>query len=86
MPTSNISVTSTWTKIADEADEGFLLTWDSPVTVEVASTSADAQPIIRGHKLRMNEAITREILGAGYVWAKLCSGSFPAAVSVVVTK
>jgi hypothetical protein len=85
MPTLNINVTPTWTKLADTADAEFLITWDDPSAVEFAATAADAVPNVRGHRLTREMALTRSALGAGYVWARL-TNVVPASVSMVVTK
>lgn len=86
MATSNISVTPAWTKIADASNTDLLVTWDTPVAIEFATTAADAAPTIRGHRIPPDSAITRSILGSGYVWAKTVSGAVPADISVVVSK
>lgn len=86
MATTNIEVTSSWVKLADVTDTELLVTWSTPVTIEVATTSANTAPTVNGHRLSNSDAITRGVIGSGYVWAKLVSGAFPPAAPVVVTK
>jgi hypothetical protein len=82
MATSNIAITNAWTKIADSSNAELLVTWSEPVAVEVATTSADSAPTVRGHRLPRDSALTRDVIGSGYVWAK-CELS---AVTLVVSK
>jgi hypothetical protein len=86
MPTNNIAITSTWTKLAASTDTDLLITSNDAVAVEIASTSADSAPTVVGHYLAPGQAITRSLLGAGHVWAKLLPGSRPASVIMVVSK
>jgi hypothetical protein len=86
MATNNIAITSAWTKLAETADADVLITCNDAVTVEVAATLADAAPTVVGHKLNPGQAITRSLIGSGYVWAKLLPGSQPASVIMVVSK
>jgi len=86
MPTNNIAVTSTWTKLAASADADVLITCNDAVMMEVAATSADTAPVVTGHKLNPGQAITRSLIGPGFIWAKLLPGSQPASVIMVVSK
>ena len=86
MPTSNIAITSTWTKIAATTDADLLVTFNTPVTIDVATTAADAAPTVLGHRLTQDSAITRGVLGTGHVWARLVAGSRPAEIVLVVSK
>lgn len=89
MNTQNIAVTAAWTKIASLADSSLLATWDDSVIVEVATTAADVAPSAAsiGHRMDRSQQIRRTNgVGAGYVWARLASGSYvPSAVLVVTT-
>jgi hypothetical protein len=85
MSTINTPITASWTKIAETADSAFLVTWNAPVTVEVATTTANSAPTVEGHLLNNDSAITRDVIGVGYVWAKL-RGSVPSTVRLVVSK
>lgn len=84
MPTTNVSVTTSWTKIAN-AGESFLLSGSDPVEIEVATTSADAAPTVSGHLMDIRyNALMRDVIGAGYVWAKVIK--YGSSVTLVVTK
>ena len=91
MPTANVSLPPTWTKVAATADANVLLTWRDAIDVEVATTAADAAPAadIVGHRFPQGTQVTRTLLGTGYVWAKaLISGNpaVPTAIPVSVSK
>lgn len=86
MPTTNVSITSTWTKLAENTNTELLVTWDVPVKVEIAATLANSVPTVDGHSLTHEDAITRNLIGAGYVWARLVAGTKPSSVKVVVSK
>lgn len=86
MATSNINISAAWTKIADASNSDLLVTWGTPVSVELATTAADAAPTVQKHRIPPDSAINRGLLGAGYVWAKTVSGAVPAQISLVVSK
>ena len=86
MATLNISISDQWTKLADSANLELLVTWNDPISIEVATTTADTAPIVNGHRLFPNDAITRTVIGSGYVWARLVSGSRSNSANLVVTK
>jgi hypothetical protein len=86
MTTINTSISRAWVKIAESSDEGLLVTWAEPETVEFATTAADAAPTVIGHALTSKDAITRAVLGAGYVWARAVSVDIGANVLLVVSK
>lgn len=86
MTTVNTAVTSAWTKLADDTDTSFLVTWDEQVSAEFAVTATDTAPTVRGHRLTREMALTRPVLGDGFVWARLVAGSIPATVAMVVSK
>lgn len=86
MPTFNIAITSAWTKLADTTNTDLLVTFDSPVTIAVATTATDVAPTVMGHRLTRESALTRGVLGAGFVWARTVAGSVPATLDLVVSK
>jgi hypothetical protein len=88
MSTSNITISKTWTKVADDSDDPILITRSDAVgSVEVALTAADGAPSgIVGHTLKNEEGITRSAVGDGFVWMRLGAGSRNTTTSVVVTK
>ena len=84
MTTYNISVTEAWTKVADAADENVLVTWENPVMLEVATTAADAEPTVVGHRLTRDSGITRKALSEGYIWLKVVPGYGAASSATVI--
>lgn len=86
MPTTNITVTATWTKVADTSSDIVLMTWVTPSILEVATTATDTPPTVNGHQLNNTEAITRIALGTGYIWAKTIPGAYSSSVLTSVTK
>ena len=86
MPTINQTITSTWVKVASDSDDTLLVTWDAPVLIEVATTSTDVVPTVKGHSLSREDAISRIVLGDGYVWVRLAAGTKPDSTMLVVTK
>ena len=86
MPTTNPAVTTAWLKIA-EAGEAFLVSCNFLEFVEVATTSVDSAPTVNGHQLRVGvgeQAIMRDVIGAGYVWVRLVAPKTGA--TLVLTK
>ena len=86
MPTINTAISTTWTKVA-EAGEGFLLSSNARIVIQVATTTADAAPTVEGHQLSVGDsqdALIRDVIGAGYVWVRTV-GNWPGA-TLVVTK
>jgi len=86
MPTVNTAVTTTWTKVAETTDLAVLMTWNPAVVLEIATTTADTAPTVAGHRLSNYDALTREVIGTGYLWARIIAGSRPTTISVIVTK
>lgn len=86
MPTTNVQVTQAWVKIAETSHTEFLVTWDDRVDLEFATTTADSAPTVRGHRLSRDSAITRSVLGAGYVWARVVASGHGSAALLVVSK
>ena len=85
MTTSNISISNSWTKVADTSNSDLLITWDNPVTLEIATTATDVAPTVNGHKVTCDSAITRGVLGTGYVWCKVLD-KVPSQVTLIVSK
>ena len=82
MPTTNITITTNWVKIADANNGELLATWTAPGTIEVATTTTDTAPTVNGHRLTRESAITRAAVGAGFVWARSLSAGSTAALIV----
>ena len=87
MTTFNLLLsTSTWTKIVEPNDTDFLVTWDAPRVIEFASTELNLPPEVKGHRLPREKRITREDVGAGYVWAKLTADGSTRTLDITVSK
>ena len=87
MSTSNINATTTdWTKVADASDSDFLITWGDSRTLEVSTTETDTEPTIRGHRFHREMKVTREMIGAGFVWVKAMTSGVNTPFTVVITK
>jgi hypothetical protein len=84
MPTVNLNVTESWTKIADATHLTVLVTSRSIYTIEVAVTAADSAPEVLGHLLHDGDAITRDIVGPGFLWARVSDGRHVAGSAFVL--
>jgi len=82
MATSNIAITKTWTKVAEDTDDPVLLTFRLAGSLEVATTSTDVAPTVRGHRVSHGDSVTRLVLGDGFMWAR-CAPDGPIANAVV---
>ena len=85
MPTSNITVTTSWSKIADSSDDHFLISTTSAAYIEYAVTSNGVPTIGRGHTLSPGESLTRAAIGGGHVYARVNDQRFETAI-LAVTK
>lgn len=87
MTTLNVLLsTNTWTNIVEPNDTDFLVTWDDARVIEFASTELNQVPVVKGHRLPREKCITREDVGAGYVWAKLTPDGTTTTLSITVSK
>lgn len=87
MTTYNLLVnTDTWTKLVAATDTDFLVTWTAAKIVEFASTDADTTPVVNGHRMHRDQRVTREDVGAGYVWAKLVPSGVGTSILLSVSK
>lgn len=88
MATSNISVSKTWTQLASTDDDQVLITFNGTEQIEFVTTAANSAPSasLNGHVLNRGEGVTRQVLGGGYVWARLNRSSHLDGLSVVVSK
>ena len=88
MPTSNVALAKTWVQLAADTDETVLISTTFPGAVEYAATAAAVAPTIEGHVLSNREALTRSVLGQGYIWAKVQADAqmVSATINMVVTK
>jgi hypothetical protein len=87
MATFNLLITSTeWTKVVEPSDTDFLITWNQARVIEFASTELNEVPVVKGHRLPREKKITREDVGAGYVWAKLTPDGLTQSMEITLTK
>ena len=87
MPTKNVVVNSSWTKVAEASEDGVFVSWEYPVALEVAVTATDAAPAgtITGHIFNREDQVTRATVGAGFMWIRTVSGSTSAELSLAVS-
>ena len=84
MPTVNVDVTSTWTKVAADTADPVTIQCSAEVEWYVASVATDVAPTVVGHRLiGSSHAINRADVGTGFVYAKIVGPS--KAVFVVST-
>jgi hypothetical protein len=86
MATTNESLTKTWAKLADDADDPVLVTCRGPAFLEVALTATDTAPTVRGHHVAPGQAITRSAVGDGFLWMRCDPAGSQASAFVEVTK
>lgn len=81
MATTNPTLTTAWAKIVDSGEEFTFGLQPGPVsTVAIAAVATDTAPAVAGHQLAgPTESINRSLIGPGYIYAKLVSGSATAA-------
>jgi len=83
MATSNVSLTTTWAKVAEDSDDPVLVQAVAG-NIEIAATATDSAPAasLRGHRLSVYESASRMVVGDGFYWAR-ASDTFAAATLVV---
>ena len=71
MGTLNVTVSSEWVKVRESDDRPFLIGTRYKANVEYAKTDADTAPTVaQGIALTSEQGITRDLIGAGYLWAR----------------
>jgi hypothetical protein len=88
MATSNVTVTAAWTKLAVADDDPVLVTSKSPAVFEFATTATDVAPTVNGHTvsdMSGGAAMTRMVIGDGFLWCRITDGRFTSA-SMEVSK
>lgn len=90
MPTTNVNLTTTWTKVAESSDSELLIQAHIDVKTsryalfEIAAVATDTAPTVLGHQVYYTEqAVTRDTIGSGYLYARAID---PEAITLVVTK
>jgi hypothetical protein len=87
MAGSNVTVNTTWTQIATNAQDFFLsVPFVTPLLIEVFTTEADEPPdeAIIGHPVYPNAygGMNRTLILSGYVWARCKQGPVSLALSL----
>ena len=84
MATTNPTVTSAYSQIVADTDD-FLLSCRTAAPIEVAISDTASAPTVSGHVIQPhdNEAISRDTIGPGFVFARLAGGGD--SVSVILT-
>jgi hypothetical protein len=81
--TTNINVGTAWVKLANASDVTVLISHGKRATVQLAATNTDVAPTtVLGHDITLDDAITRDILGPGFIWARCLTDT----IAVKVTK
>lgn len=88
MATTNVSLTTSWVKLANDSDDPVLISYNSSSAyIQVATTAADAAPTgIEGHIIGPLEGVIRDVIGTGFIWGRVTADSVDSTVTVVVTK
>ena len=87
MSTQNATITESWSKIADTADDPLLIqaAHGGSIQYEIATVATETAPTVAGHTIYQNEqAMTRSVLGAGHVYARLTYSSASADAGVLI--
>jgi len=87
MATSNVILSKTWTKLADDSDDPVTVTFlTRNVTSEFALVATETEPTVHGHQAQYPDVITRTAIGDGYLYARIVGEESKDACRVVVTK
>jgi hypothetical protein len=88
LATTNVSLTTSWVKLANDSDDPVLISYNSSSAyLQIATTATDVAPSgIEGHIISYNEAVIRSVVGGGFIWGRVTGDSVDATVTVVVTK
>ena len=86
MATSNNPVGRSWMQVASDSNTDLLVTWNDAVELEVATTSTNQEPTVSGHRVTRDDAISRGVIGPGYVWVRLVGSNPQENVFVVISK
>ena len=85
MATQSTILDSDWTLIANTADDPVLAqSYYGVAQIEYLTTATDATPDADeiGHPLDGTQQMTRQVIGDGYLWARLWGRTKPAAIVV----
>lgn len=75
MATQNATITASWSKIADSADTQVLIQASGYIEYQVATMATETAPAVQGHTIGgRDRGISRDLLGAGHIYARLTAG------------
>lgn len=86
--TAEVTIDGTWTQIAEDTDERVLASWFAPLhsLVAFAATATNDEPVgVGGHVLHPGQQMLRDLIGDGFLWARLVNGVTPT-VDLTVSK
>jgi len=85
MATSNLTITTEWSKIAEDSDDPVLIQAAYGFEYEVATVATDTAPVVIGHKILRGtyNAITRSMLGPGFIYARVTDDNITSTTLVV---
>lgn len=88
MATTNVTITKTWAKVAEDTDDPFLIQAASSLDWEIAAVALDAAPVsTTGHRMTGDaESMTRSLIGAGFVYARIAPLSTASKALMIVSK
>jgi len=83
MATQNATLTSSWSKIADSADNTLLIQASGYIEWQVATMASESAPTVEGHTIGgRDRAVSRDMIGDGHVYARLTAGGDSATLIV----
>ena len=87
MATINTTLTAAWVRLATPAATRLLVSTTSANAIEIAITDTDTAPsqTLTGHHIDHTQAASRDLLGPGYIWARVAPGQIGATAVVVIT-
>ena len=71
--TDNFQIYKQWSLVVPAAKETFLISWNNTRNVEFYMTDDTTKPAdtLEGHILKTGEALTRNTIGTGNLWARI---------------
>lgn len=83
MATQNATITNAWSKIADSEDDSVLIQASGYIEYQVATTATETAPTVQGHAIGgRDRGISRDLIGAGHIYARLTAGGDSATLIV----
>jgi hypothetical protein len=86
MATKNTIIDDEWSLVANSVDDPVLIQpYSSLMQVEYLATAelvSEVDADLLGHRLTVGEALTRAVIGDGYIWARVWGRTKPGALVV----